>query len=578
MRRTVPHAVMAILFLVLLACAQASAAPAVLFVLDGSGSMWGRAGDQVKITAAKAVLAELLAGLPRGIEAGLMAYGHRRKGDCSDIEVLERPGAPLDRLQQAVQRIRPKGKTPIADTLVRAGKLLRGREDRTTVVLVSDGLETCGGDPCAVARALHEQGHELVIHVVGFGVSDRRAEPLRCIARAGGGRYFPAADAAALRAALTTVRDAVVEHKAIEPDPVVASVPEATVPTKRIRSVRSSRGKVEVAPAAWVRFPPYFWSLVEVESGQWVGKTRNRSQRAKAGEYQIAWRSREYGAGTVLLPDVVSVEGGQTVRVPVDTGLQLFFPEEIDRLQWWWLQAPEDRKPIDHPGRDARRGAYGGKRDFVGRPQVVAPGDHHLWVWQQEHASFAVDLGPIHVEPGTITKMPVDFGFVVQFAEWLEPTHPYWKGSDRGRWPKAFYQLTLVPEGDAERRLVWKGRKGPWLAPPGRYTAYLRLTEHGHSAVRWGTLTVPEHGVAALRIDSGVRLVPEAPGGKPPYRVILVNLDSGEEIEQSHHWTPLPAPPGRYRLDWQETEYGAPRETLVDELVIEPGTLVEVEL
>ncbi len=470
-----------------------------------------------------------------------------------------------------VERIQPRGKTPIAASLERVGELLAGREEPATVVLVSDGLETCGGDPCAVAKALQGQGHKLVIHVVGFGMAEGRAEPLRCIARVSGGRYFQAADAKALAAALARVREAVVAHRPIEPEPPVVQVPREQVKS-RVKAVRASRGKVEVVPAPWVRFPPYFWSLVEVESGQWVGRTRARSQRARAGVYHIAWREAEHGAATVLLPQIIEVAQGKNIQVPIDTGLQVLLPEGIEAVRWWWLQPP-GTPPIEYPGRDATLGAYGGKRDVVTRPHVVAAGRHHLWVWQQEHASGAVDLGPVNVEAGKVTKVPVDFGFVVQFADWLEPAHPFWQGVRR----KPLYQVTLVAEEGKDKRYVWWGERGPWLAPPGRYTLYLKLTEHGHSAVRWGEIAIPQHGFAAVRIDSGVRLVPEDPKAKPPERLILVDLDTGQEILQARLWTPLPAPPGRYRLDWQETAY-SPRETLVDELVIDPGILVEVAL
>ncbi len=474
-----------------------------------------------------------------------------------------------------MRTIQPKGKTPIAEALTQAGEALQGREDDTTLVLVSDGIETCGGDPCAVAKALHDRGQRLIVHVVGFGVSGDRAEPLRCIARAGGGRYFPAADAQALRAALSQVRESVVTGRALEPEPEPPAAP-APVNT-RVRSIRASRGKVEVVPASWVRFPPRFWRLVEVETGEALPATRARTQRAKRGEYQIAWREAEHGSSTVVLPEVVELDAGETVRVPIDTGLQLSFPESIDAVRWWWLQPP-GTPVIEYLGRDATLGAYGGRRPFVSGPHVVAPGTHDLWVWQKEHASRAVDLGPVQVEPGRLNRVAADFGFVVRFAAWLEPDHPYWKGSARGRSGKALYLIRLVPEGGQRPGLVWQLFKGPWLVAPGRYTVYLQLTEHGHNEVRWGELTVPSHGIVPLRIDSGVRLVPDSQTAPPPYRVVLVDLDTGDRIEQHDLWTPLPAPPGRYRLDWQERQHGAPVETLVDELQIEPGTLVEVGL
>jgi len=186
--------------------------PEVMFILDGSGSMWGQAGGQTRIEAAKAVMAEVVPGLPEGVNAGLTMYGHRRKGDCADIEVLiPSTSGDRDALLAAVQAVSPKGKTPIADSIKLVADALKSREVETTIVLVSDGEETCNDDPCGVVRALKESGIKFVLHVVGFGVDDKTREQLSCLADAGGGRYFGASDAATLLTALDTVTGEVAE-------------------------------------------------------------------------------------------------------------------------------------------------------------------------------------------------------------------------------------------------------------------------------------------------------------------------------------------------------------------------------
>lgn len=173
----------------------------VEFILDGSGSMLGDAGGEPKVAAAKRVMKDLLRRieLPADTKVGLTFYGHRRKGDCADIERL----APVAygeraRLTPAIDGLSPKGKTPIADSLRIVGESLRRKEGATSIVLVSDGIETCGKDPCAVAKALREQyGIDVTIHVVGFDVKEGQ-EQLQCIAKAGGGEFRTAIDAAGL--------------------------------------------------------------------------------------------------------------------------------------------------------------------------------------------------------------------------------------------------------------------------------------------------------------------------------------------------------------------------------------------
>ncbi|MFK5921063.1 MAG: hypothetical protein QM496_02715 [Verrucomicrobiota bacterium] len=172
--------------------------------------MWGKVGGKVKIDVAKEVMAELVPSLDPSVKIGLMAYGHRRKGDCSDIEVLIPPGSN-DRtaLLKQVQDIVPKGKTPISDAVVAAAELLKTKEIETTIVLVSDGIETCATDPCDVVRKLKQTGIKFVLHVVGLGVDSKAKEQLDCMAKAGGGKYFDAGDKAQLLGALKTVQEEV---------------------------------------------------------------------------------------------------------------------------------------------------------------------------------------------------------------------------------------------------------------------------------------------------------------------------------------------------------------------------------
>jgi Ca-activated chloride channel family protein len=181
--------------------------PRTILVLDGSGSMWGQIDGRAKIEIAQTVMGDLLAALPGDQELGLTAYGHRTKGDCSDIETLVAPGAGTrDAIATAVNGIQPRGKTPMTDAVTAAAEALRYTEEKATVILVSDGIETCNPDPCAAARALEQAGAEFTVHVVGFDVSDPEAlEQMQCLAEETGGRFLTAANAGELGEALTEV-------------------------------------------------------------------------------------------------------------------------------------------------------------------------------------------------------------------------------------------------------------------------------------------------------------------------------------------------------------------------------------
>ena len=177
--------------------------PPVLLILDASGSMWGQIDGENKIVIARRALGGLVDQLPEDSPAGLIAYGHRSEGDCDDIETVV-PLGPLskDSLKKTVDGLNPKGKTPITRSVQQAFEALKDREDGATVILVSDGLETCGGDPCAAVRAAKEQGIEFILHVVGFDVAGEDVSQLECAAQAGDGMFLSAENADELGQAL----------------------------------------------------------------------------------------------------------------------------------------------------------------------------------------------------------------------------------------------------------------------------------------------------------------------------------------------------------------------------------------
>jgi len=178
----------------------------LVFVLDASGSMWGQLDGVTKIETARQVLSSLLSDLPSGTKVGFVSYGDQREGDCADVSVVSALGeVDAASLVERLKSIRPKGKTPIASSLERAGQLLEGATDGQ-IVLISDGLETCGGDPCTAAAALAERGVATRIHVVGFDVDEETRRQLRCVSDAGGGRYFDARNTKGFEEAISEVR------------------------------------------------------------------------------------------------------------------------------------------------------------------------------------------------------------------------------------------------------------------------------------------------------------------------------------------------------------------------------------
>ncbi|MEM7695410.1 MAG: VWA domain-containing protein [Pseudomonadota bacterium] len=210
----------------LLAAAMAWPAAAqnaqTMLIVDASGSMWGRIGGTPKIAIARDAVRSMLAGWDTSRDIGLVAYGHRQQANCRDIETLIPPG-PLNRAQfeATLDALNPIGKTPLIDSVREAAERM-GYEDRpASVILVSDGVETCNADPCAAAAALERTGTDFTAHVIGFGIVATEEDQLTCLAEATGGMYLPASNAAELAAAFQTV--AAVTPAAAAPAAVVAS-------------------------------------------------------------------------------------------------------------------------------------------------------------------------------------------------------------------------------------------------------------------------------------------------------------------------------------------------------------------
>ena len=185
----------------------------LILILDASNSMWGQIDGVNKIVTARAAVGGLIDDLPDNSKAGLVAYGHRREGDCEDIEVLA-PVGPLDKatLKETINSINPKGRTPITSSINAAIELV-GTEQPASIVLISDGLETCGLDPCSAVRTAKASGVPFVLHVIGFDVAGEDTTQLECAAQEGGGIFLSASSAPELSDALVTAYE-----KPVQPD------------------------------------------------------------------------------------------------------------------------------------------------------------------------------------------------------------------------------------------------------------------------------------------------------------------------------------------------------------------------
>jgi hypothetical protein len=168
--------------------------------------MLQRLDGQRRIDIAKIAITELInETLPDNVALTLRVFGHKEADACrSDLEI---PAGPLDRASAAatVASIEAMNlaKTPIAESLRRAAADAAGRTGPLLVILVTDGEETCEGDPAAVIRELASAGTDVRVNIVGFAIDELMLrETFAEWARHGHGRYFNAADGNELTAGL----------------------------------------------------------------------------------------------------------------------------------------------------------------------------------------------------------------------------------------------------------------------------------------------------------------------------------------------------------------------------------------
>lgn len=183
----------------------------ILFIYDASGSMWGQIQGISKMQIASEVLSDFVNKLPENHKTGLLAYGHRKEGDCTDVEFLvDIENGTKSEVIQSIKGIKPLGKTPLAYAALQAIDKLRQSKQKATIILVTDGIESCGGNICDVIKAAKQEGIDFRLHIIGFDMQNEDTQQLKCAAEAGDGNYYSAADAGGL---VNALEDATVDIK-----------------------------------------------------------------------------------------------------------------------------------------------------------------------------------------------------------------------------------------------------------------------------------------------------------------------------------------------------------------------------
>ncbi len=198
MKRVIISILCCIAMLASYAQGQSTPAP-VIFIYDASGSMWGQMDGKTKKEIAADVLTNSVKDFPEDQKIGFVAYGHRQKGDCEDVEfIVDVESGTKAAVQEAIQDINPLGRTPLAYSASLVIDKLRSTGQKATIILITDGIESCGGNICDVIRKAREVGIDFKLHIIGFGLEEGDTRQLECAAKAGGGNYYDANNAGGL--------------------------------------------------------------------------------------------------------------------------------------------------------------------------------------------------------------------------------------------------------------------------------------------------------------------------------------------------------------------------------------------
>ncbi|MEM8851614.1 MAG: VWA domain-containing protein [Pseudomonadota bacterium] len=206
-------------FLATLLAASVAAADCTedaIIVFDGSGSMaaaGARLAGETRIAAARRAVAQTIPDIARHRRLGLVIYGPGA-GPCTGIDLRFPPMAGAGpAIVAGIDAVSPAGRTPLTDAVTRAADALA--PGAGTIVVVTDGKESCGRSPCRLAATLAEQRPEVTIHVIGFevgglafvwnngdtSIDQEDPGPVSCLAEATGGRFVDTETAEELVAA-----------------------------------------------------------------------------------------------------------------------------------------------------------------------------------------------------------------------------------------------------------------------------------------------------------------------------------------------------------------------------------------
>lgn len=313
--RTIAQAIAMSAFVMgMIPTAQANDAATAMIVLDGSGSMWARF-DAEKRAKIDVVRDQLTAALQSNTtnRIGLSSFGHRRRGNCSDIEIISAPDVSRTTTLDAVDKLNPRGKGPLV-TALRETLSALGAERPASIILISDGPDNCQQDACAAASEFAASTPGVAIHTIAIGVATPDQPRLACISKTTGGTFFDATDTPSL----VTAIDKAFEVALLTPGQPSVSAPSAdSAPAPPVGA--SLRATLALAEGGDVLAVPAKWRIYVGGGVTPLAESEGTEVSAKldSGTYDI-----EADTGKARARQTVTIEDGRALGIlmPLQAG------------------------------------------------------------------------------------------------------------------------------------------------------------------------------------------------------------------------------------------------------------------
>lgn len=552
----------------------ADEAPTAVILLDGSGSMWGQMpGDKrAKFDVARDVLNKALPRIKPEVRLGLASFGHRRKSNCRDAQVIVPPAADnLERVIEPLNKLSATGKGPLVLGLLEAVEAV-GQSTPANIILIHDDVDNCGQDLCLVARAIAQSKPKLAVHVVGIGLNKAKVNAMHCLPKLTGGKHYNAPNTNGLASAF----DQIIKFARLERGTEATTVSK-TAPGDPSQAPTAKGGPglyltATLKPKGEPLQSPVQWRVTKAgDDGDLIREATapGLTEKLPPGTYDV---EAKLGLATVRQPVEVKKDAPTPVRVNLNAGVLKMLARPARNAQPLSGPVFTVTAADDTAASKARAPIWIGRQS---QPEIVLPAGKYV-VRAQDGPAYQEQ--PLVVSPGAGTTFDAALAtgrLKLSATRERDSGKPMTKGV-------TFLVYEDDPESPAGRKEVARsGAASPtFTLPAGTYyvtarTAAAEVREQ--IAIGAGDVVSRVMPLGLSRVKLSATLDGGPPPAKMPLVFKVVRLDGkAHEIARTVASKPeFELSPGHYRL---EAHLGAMNVKATQELTLTAGQSQDINL